>query len=538
MNNLNYKVGLYCRLSLDDGSSNESGSITTQKMILEKYCKDNNISIYDYYIDDGFSGLNFNRPSFQRLLNDISSNKINMVITKDLSRLGRDYIMTGYYTEVFFPSKKVRYIAINDAIDTLYDNNDIAPFKNILNDMYAKDLSRKVKAAKRQRALNGLYISAQVPYGYIKDPTNYNHLIIDENVCDVVKKIYKLYISGLGITEIAKTLEKEKILTPSSYKAKNGDTRFERYKLITGNPYRWIPETINSILRNRIYIGDIENFKYEVINYKTKQRVKVDKDRHVIIKNTHEAIITEDEYNQVQDMMKTKCYPSYIKHENIFKSVLYCMGCGRRLQIAYHPLKDGSRSAYYKCAHHFKHKDECTESNTIYYNVIKEIITLKIRELFNKILNNPNIITQISSTISLKLKDNKDLKDKEKIDSRLSFLTKIIKNLYEDKIQDKIDVDTYNRLLNEYTEEKKELLEKIKILEEKEINIKNIKYNFKQFEERIKSLINEYNSDNFVLTKDIITKLISRIEVGYKKKVLNKTTREIRIIYKFIEMEI
>lgn len=188
--------------------------------MLEKYCKDNNLNIYDYYIDDGYSRLNFDKPAFQRMLIDIKNNKINMVITKDLSRLGRDYIMTGYYTEVFFPSKKVRYIAVNDGVDTVSDNNDIAPFKNILNDMYAKDLSRKVKAAKRQRALNGLYISAQVPYGYIKDPNNYNHLVIDEDVDDVVRKIYKLYISGLGITEIAKTLEKEKVLTPSSYKVK------------------------------------------------------------------------------------------------------------------------------------------------------------------------------------------------------------------------------------------------------------------------------------------------------------------------------
>ena len=189
MNSSVYKVGLYCRLSLDDGSSNESGSITTQKMMLEKYCKDNNLNIYDYYIDDGYSGLNFDRPAFQRMLSDIKNNKINMVITKDLSRLGRDYIMTGYYTEVFFPSKKVRYIAVNDGVDTVSDNNDIAPFKNILNDMYAKDLSRKVKAAKRQRALNGFFISAQTPYGYIKDPINKNHLIVDGDVLYIVEQL-------------------------------------------------------------------------------------------------------------------------------------------------------------------------------------------------------------------------------------------------------------------------------------------------------------------------------------------------------------
>ena len=174
-----YKTAIYCRLSLDDGSLGESGSIQTQKMMLEKYCRDNNFTIKEVYIDDGYSGLNFNRPGFQRMIQDVQNKKINLVITKDLSRLGRDYIMTGYYTENYFKDNRVRYIAINDGIDTINDNNDIAPFKNILNDMYAKDLSRKVKSAKRQRALNGLFISAQVPYGYMKELTNKNNLVVN-----------------------------------------------------------------------------------------------------------------------------------------------------------------------------------------------------------------------------------------------------------------------------------------------------------------------------------------------------------------------
>ena len=180
-----YNVGLYCRLSLDDGNVGESGSIQTQKIILTKYCKDNNLNVYKIYVDDGYSGLNFNRPAFNEMLSDIESGKINMVITKDLSRLGRDYIQTGYYTEIYFPDHKVRFVALSDGIDTINQNNDIAPFKNILNDMYAKDLSRKVKLAKRSRALDGLFISAQTPFGYIKDPNNKNHLIVDEEAKDI-----------------------------------------------------------------------------------------------------------------------------------------------------------------------------------------------------------------------------------------------------------------------------------------------------------------------------------------------------------------
>ncbi|MFR7881831.1 MAG: recombinase family protein [Christensenellales bacterium] len=190
-----YNTALYCRLSLDDGNVGDSGSIQTQKIILEKYAKSHGFKIYEIYVDDGYSGLNFNRPGFQKMLQDIENGKINLVITKDLSRLGRNYIETGYYTEHYFKDNGVRYIAINDGIDTINDNNDIAPFKNILNDMYAKDLSRKVKSAKRQRALNGLFISAQVPYEYMKELTNKNNLVVNVK-CEISLVFVKIKKKG------------------------------------------------------------------------------------------------------------------------------------------------------------------------------------------------------------------------------------------------------------------------------------------------------------------------------------------------------
>ena len=259
-----YNVGIYCRLSLDDGSIGESGSIQTQKIMLEKYCKDNHYTIKEVYIDDGYSGLNFDRPAFKQLLLDIETGKINMVITKDLSRLGRDYLQTGYYTEQHFPLHHVRYIVIIDGVDTLLDNNDIAPFKNILNDMYAKDLSRKVKLAKRGRSLNGLFISAQTLFGYIKDPNNKNHLVVDEEAKEIVIKIYKLAKQGLGTYRIAKLLNEEGVITPYRYKFQKGDTRFARF-----NNSVWRTETVNAILTDMVYCGHMENHKYEVSIYKT-----------------------------------------------------------------------------------------------------------------------------------------------------------------------------------------------------------------------------------------------------------------------------
>ena len=266
-------AAIYCRLSKDDEKIGESVSIETQKMMLSQFCQENGFSIFDYYVDDGFSGLNYQRPGFQQLLEDMEAGKIDTVITKDLSRLGRDYIQTGYYIDIYFKEHNVRYIAMNDNIDTKQDDNDIAPFKNILNDMYAHDLSRKVKAAKKQRALKGYFISGQAPYGYKIDQTNINHLIIDQSVALNVEKIFRLATEGNTLREITAILTKEKILSHGAYKAQCGDDRFGRY--IQDDEYTWCMATVARILKDPVYTGSMVNHKDEVKNYKTKERRKV-----------------------------------------------------------------------------------------------------------------------------------------------------------------------------------------------------------------------------------------------------------------------
>ena len=246
-----YRTALYCRLSKDDDQSGESISIGTQRAILEDYCREQGYPIHKVYIDDGYSGTNFNRPGFQELLDDVERRTVNLVITKDLSRLGRDYIMTGYYSEIYFPSKGVRYIAVADNFDSLKNDNDIAPFKNILNDMYARDISRKIKNAKRQRAKNGLQRLAQPPYGYRMNPDIPSRLIIDPEPAEVVRLIFSLTLEGMGQIAITKELAARKIVAPSVHKHRQGDTRFSGYGPVTdGDPYRWSSATIGSILRN------------------------------------------------------------------------------------------------------------------------------------------------------------------------------------------------------------------------------------------------------------------------------------------------
>lgn len=354
-----YNTAIYCRLSKDDDNIGESSSIQTQKSMLEGYCREQCFLVHDFYVDDGYSGLNYNRPGFERMLNDIDNGKVNLVITKDLSRLGRDYIQTGYYTEVYFEKKKVRYIALNDGFDSDRDDNDIAPFKNILNDMYAKDLSCKVKAAKRQRAKNGFFISAQAPYGYKQDPADKNHLVVDQEAAEVVRRIFELALSGFDAVRIARALKAERVINSSGYKAKNGDTRFSRYN-DNQNPekvYEWCYATIQKIMQDRVYVGDMVNHKAKVANYKTKQRVTVPQDRHIVVENTHKPLVSKDDFMQVQSLIKSRPSPSTFEVENIFRGILFCSECRHRLSMAH----KRSGTAYYRCMHHYWHPEECLQ---------------------------------------------------------------------------------------------------------------------------------------------------------------------------------
>ena len=522
-----YNVGIYCRLSLDDGSVGESGSIQTQKMMLEKYCRDNLYTVKEVYIDDGYSGLNFDRPAFKQLLCDIEAGKINMVITKDLSRLGRDYLQTGYYTEQYFPLHHVRYIAINDGVDTLIDNNDIAPFKNILNDMYAKDLSRKVKSAKRQRALNGLFIAAQAPYGYIKDPINKNHLIVDEDVRDVVELIFKLCKEGNGAPYIAKYLEDRQILNPAAYKSLKGDTRFDRYK---DEPYKWKAVTVRKILSDIVYIGHMENHKYQVENYKTKKCVRVPDSEHIIVHNTHEAIISEADFNTVQTVIKKRHYPAHHEHENLFKSILFCT-CGKRMAIA-HKVRKNKTDTFYKCAHHETHPLECPNSNIIQYDTLRSIIKEDIMKILQSLKNNDNVIKELEKIIK-KNNTKNNSGEIRKTESRLNQLVKIASKLYEDYTADLINDRTYKDLLLKNKQEQDLLELKLKNLKNSEEVVKNKLNDLEKLKNKLYEFI-----DNVELTPSMVNSLIERIELDYTKVIDGKKAKNINIVYKFIDMSI
>lgn len=399
MENVVYKAGIYCRLSKDDLQEGESSSIVTQKSILLDYCAAQNYEVYKVYVDDGYSGLNFNRPGFQELLADVESGAINMVLTKDLSRLGRDYIMTGYYSEIYFESKGARYIALADDFDSLKQSNDLAPFKNILNDMYARDISKKIKNAKHQRAKQGLFIGSQTPYGY-RLQNNERHLLVDPEPAEVVKTIYTLAQQGLGDCKIARELEKRKILAPSAYKYREGDKRYKNYSSNTeGNPYLWNPVTIREIITNRVYLGELISLKTEVVNYKTKRRITVHPENRIVTPNAHEAIISEAVFNEVQEIRSTHRCPAQYHRENIFRGLLFCDCCGHPLAISKKQLLHREADIYL-CMHHYHRPDQCPKTHRIYHEILYPYVLQQI-QAFAKSMKRRKVNAALSQYVDI-----------------------------------------------------------------------------------------------------------------------------------------
>ncbi len=532
-----YKAALYCRLSQDDGMVGDSASIQTQKMMLEQYAKDKGVIIVDYYIDDGFSGTNFDRPDFQRMINDIEDGKVNMVLTKDLSRLGRDYIRTGYYIDFYFKDRDIRFIAINDNVDTLYDNNDIAPFKNILNDMYAKDTSRKVRTAVRQRLLKGMFIGSHPPYGYKRDPYNKNHLIIDEEVVDVVKLIFSLALSNMGIATIAKELNHRKIPIPSIYKASKGYQCYQtlvQKRRVQYNDDKdietWSTATVGNILRNQMYVGDMVGHKREVKNYRTNKQVIVNKKDYIIIPNTHEPIIDRDDFEKVQKLVANKHRPSKTNHTNIFRGLLKCANCGRTFTIYHKVLANGEYIWRYRCmGKNIRHGID-PETNIIKYDEIYNIVFRRLKELFSSIkAEGEEFVYRLVSKQGINTQDKRLENDKVKIQKKLESISRIIKKLYEDYIENVLSDENYKSIVNEYQKEQVELKESLEKINEL-LNQKNeANDNIKKFMDIAYQYI-----DFKVLTTELVNNLIDHIDIDYPKIINGIQVREINIYYRFI----
>lgn len=511
------RVAIYCRLSKDDEQIGDSVSIETQKMLLSGYCLKQDFEIVDTYIDDGFSGLNFNRPSFKRMINDIEDGKIDIVVTKDLSRLGRDYIQTGYYIDVYFSTKHIRYIAVNDGIDTLLDNNDIAPFKNILNDMYAKDLSRKVKSAKNQRAKNGLYISAQPPYGYKVDPHNKNKLIIDDVAAENVRYIFELAYEGKNYSEISKILENQQIISPSAYKAMNGDTRF--IKFTTQNHiYKWPYQTIKSIVCNRVYVGDMVNHKVETINYKTKERVRVPLENQIVVSNTHEAIVDRAIFEFINSTFTNRRNSNH-KYENIFKGLVYCAECGEEMQLIAKKSRNETKPMF-RCAKHATDNKSCTHNHFIYYNDLINEIANQLSFQIEKLINS-TVYDELYEKVMIHINHRAQEIITDTLQKELQMVNKKTKDLYK-SLSGEIKASELETLYKT----QRSLLRKIA----KPRSDLSLMFDGKSND--IKIMLKEYLTQT-PINQNTLNLLIEKIEIGHLEYTSDKCVQVIKIHYRF-----
>ena len=505
-----YNVGIYIRLSReDDDKVYESESITNQKSLLLQYVKENNLRVYDIYIDDGYSGTNFDRPDFNRLMRDIELGRVNMIITKDMSRLGRDYIGSGNLIEKYFPEHNVRYIAVTDNIDTFLDdtNNDIAPFKAIMNDMYAKDISKKIKSSLRAKQKEGKFVGGRTPFGYNQDPDDKNHLIIKEEQAVVVKRIFDMCLSGLSFFKIARQLTNEGVKTPAQY------YNFEwknNYNLKYG---KWNSKTIRDILTNQMYIGDMVQNRRSKVNYKVKKVIRNNPKDYIIVENTHEPIIDKAIFYEVQKRIPKNVGRNEKKENNLLDGLLYCGDCGHRISIQSRRKKDNR--CYTICNYYRTYTKQrlcTTHSNN--YDELEIIIINSLKDMCLSYINKDKIKSDILNNLD---EDNKVNNKKE-----LDILTNDIK-----QINDNLDIIYIDKLNKKITEEQ---FERVKVKLENELNLKQKRYSELNNniintinEESKNKMINEYVNKFLSMkepSRELIINLIDKIEI-FEDKTIN-----------------
>lgn len=530
-----YTTALYCRLSRDDGTDQDSGSIQTQKEMLTRYCRENGFTNYSFYIDDGWSGTNSERPDFQRMLSDIEDGKINCVITKDLSRLGRNYLETGGYTEIFFPEHGVRYIAVTDGVDTSKGSTmDITPFKNLLNDMYAQDLSKKITSALRTRKKQGKFIGDTPPFGYDKDPADKNHLIINEECAVVVRRIYRMALDGMGAKIIAKTLTEEKVRRPGSV-AGEKYAEFRKY-VDNGDDYSWHAATVRGILRNATYKGCIVANKTTKISFRSKKRRPCEENELIIVENMHEPIIDPKEWELVQRLITSRKRGTDVqKHDNIFCGLLKCADCGHALGLARSnrkPKDDENENYDYFCSLYRNLGTRGCSSHRIRASSLHNEVLNDIRKIAQKAIEDDE---QMISSITAKLtKDESDSvkqaeRDLKKANKRLGELDRLFAKLYEEHVNGEISDRNYSTLSSSYEKEQTAL--EIRADELNEI-IKADRENSDNAESFVDTIKNY--ADITELSQSMLNTLIDRIEVHEPENVDGDFIQKVDVYYKFV----
>ena len=520
-------TALYCRLSRDDEYSGDSASISTQKKMLKQYADDNGFLNCEYFVDDGYSGTNFSRPEFSRMIGLVEQGKVGTVIVKDLSRLGRNYLQTGNYTEVVFPEYKVRFIAINDNVDTDKGDNEFAPFKNIINEWYAKDCSRKIKSAFRTKALNGEYTGSFPAYGYMKDPEDSHHLIPNEQAV-IVKRMFRMALEGTSCYHIAKKLEEERVPTPRAY-IMNEYGKYVSNDLVK-HPYAWHKTTVQRILSNPIYLGKLISLRYQTRSFKDKRIVPRPEEDWITVENTHEALVDQATFDTVQERISIRQAPTWADSDNKFRGLIICADCNTRMVFS---ARKGRKSkGNFTCNKHRRYgHDECS-AHYITLEQMEEIVLEDIRRHASLAAEKRDDYIEYLMECGKDTASgqrNQMIREQEFCENRKAELDVILNQLYEDHALHRIPDDRYAVMTEQYSTEYRQIKVKLAELADAQADYDNRAGDAERFAELVESYI-----DIQELTEPLLHTLIDRIVVHEKEDVDGEVIMRIEIHYRFI----
>lgn len=525
------QAAIYCRLSQDDGSLGESGSIQTQKAILTQYCQEHHMEIVDCYCDDGWSGTNFDRPAFQRMIGDIEAGRVNTVIVKDLSRFGREYAQMGLYIEHYFEEKGVRFLSLAENIDSSQGlNNLVLPFTNVINSLYARQASEKTKAAHRARAKNGMFLGSRAPYGYQKDPNDRHHLIVDPEAAEVVKEIFRMFADGIGYVRMTKILRERNILNPQAYFNQNNPDYY-KHSDYWRKPFDWHATSVRAILNNPVYLGKLTFGKTKTKGFFDKRRVPTEESDWIVVEHTHEPLVSQELWDTVHQMMKARRRENGSGHVQPFAGLVKCAGCGSSLNASY-DKKKGKYTGFSCWVYKNYSKQRCT-SHAIGWQTLNRLVLEDIRR--NAQVAKLAAARYVGVLLRAKLEKEKGEtvraeRELKKAEKRIGELDKILAKLYEDQALGKISEVRYQAMAPGYEAEQASLQERVSQLREQLAHTQEVQDNVEQFV----PLIQKY-TDIQELTPHILNELIEKIVV-HEKKVEEDGSKSqmVEIHYKFV----
>jgi DNA invertase Pin-like site-specific DNA recombinase len=525
-----YNAAVYCRLSSDDGQSGESGSIQTQKTLLTQYCTEHGFTIYDFYLDDGWSGTNFERPNFKRMLSDIDSGKINLVLVKDLSRFGREYAQMGLYIEHYFDENDVRFIAVGENIDTINGTDDILmPLTNVINSLYAKDCSRKTKAAHQALAKAGKYIGSHAPFGYMKDPDDRHHLVIDPPAADVVRKIFQLFNEGVGYVRMTKILREENILNPQAYFNQNNPDYYKSD--YWRKPFDWHATSVRVILKNPVYLGMTVFGKTKSKGVYNKSRFAVDEEDWITVEGTHEPIITQDMWDTVQKLMATRRRECKNGETQMFSGLVKCASCGSSLNVSYDNKKEKYKG--FSCWVYKNYgKERCT-SHAIGWQTLNQLVLEDMRRNAQSAAYAADkyyLMLTYANDVKRNRETEKSRKALKKAEKRIAELDRIIQKLFESGALGKVPEDRAATMMTAYEQEQRELKSRCEALQAEIDKAQKVYDNVQAF----LTLIQKY-TDIQELNAAILHELIDKIVVH--EKMVDEEGRKLQTVeihYRFI----